>query len=331
MGGNLFKLGRIPKANYLKIEKQVANYLNQKIGNSNYAIPRYYGDKADFGDLDILINSSQIESWDQLKTDIVTDLNINQYKSIGNVFSTVYSDFQVDFFIKSEPYFKSTYNFLCFNDVGNIIGRIFKRFNLKYGEKGLLYVFRRKTQESYSKEIIVSIDFEKIYSFLELDYKVWKKGFSNRESLFKWVIASPFFSTKPYLENNKSIQRRKQRPTIIAFINFLKDNNITKSPQYLEKEDYLEIIDNYFPEAGLLEAIKKEKDREVYVNVIREKYNGRIIMALFPDLKGKELGRFITAFQAQFHNHEEYFYNALPETIINLLTTFKKEYDIRRT
>lgn len=331
MGGNLFKLGRISKIDYLKIEERVTKYLDEKIGRGNYAIPKYYENKADFGDLDILINSSKIEDWNQLKEDIVTDLNINKYKSVGNVFSTVYANFQVDFFIKSNIYFKSTYNFLCFNDVGNIIGRIFKRFNLKYGEKGLLYVYRRDTQESYSKDLIVSMDFEKIYTFLKLDYKIWASGFLDKEALFKWVIASPYFSTKPYLENNKAIQKRKQRPTMIAFIAYLKANNIKKEPKYLEKEAYLKTIANYFPEANLIEVIKEEQEREVYVASIRAKYNGRIIMSLFPDLNGKALGSFMTDFQSQFEDHEAYLFNVSAETIINLLTTFKKDYDTRRT
>lgn len=331
MGGNLFQLGRLPRKDYLIIEKLISNYLNTKIGAHNYLIPRYYNDKIDFGDLDVLINSSKIEDWKTLKTEIVSDLQVTKHKSVGNIFSTVFHNFQVDFFIKSEPYFFSTYNFMCFNDVGNIIGRMFRQFNLKYGEKGLLYVYRRESQESYSKDIEISKDFEKMITFLELDYQAWLVGFPNKKELFNWVTASPFFSTKPYLDVNKAIQKRKQRPTIMAFISYLKANSIEKSPEYLSKKDYIPIIDNYFPEAELLDKIKREEEREAFVNSIRAKYNGRIIMDLFPELKGKALGGFMTYFQSQFIDYENTLYNAAAEDIITLLIKVKKEYDNRDT
>nr|WP_321233847.1 hypothetical protein [uncultured Psychroserpens sp.] len=331
MGGNLFKLGRISKAEYLKIEAKVSKYLDKKIGTNNYVIPRYYSDKEDFGDLDILINSSEIEDWQQLKLDIVADLNIQQHKSVGNVFSTVYDNFQVDYFTKSDTYFNSSYSFLCFNDVGNFIGRMVRRFNLKYGEKGLLYVYRRTNQDNYSKDIPITLDFEKIFTFLGLDYKVWEIGFASREVLFDWIIESPYFSTAPYLEENKAIQKRKQRTTVIAFIDYLKSNKIEKKPEFLERDDYLNTIHNYFPEANLLSEIEKEQKRKAYIEVIRNKYNGRIIMALFPELNGKELGSFMTQFQTKFENHETLIYESSSEEVVNLLITFKKEYDNRRS
>jgi hypothetical protein len=63
MGGNLFKLGRKPKLEYLEIETEIRSYLDQKIGDT-YRIPRFYGDKPDFGDMDILVSDAVAnESW----------------------------------------------------------------------------------------------------------------------------------------------------------------------------------------------------------------------------------------------------------------------------
>ena len=53
MGGNLFKLGRKPRAEYLEIEAEVRSFLDDLIGEEGYRIPRYYGDKPEFGDLDV--------------------------------------------------------------------------------------------------------------------------------------------------------------------------------------------------------------------------------------------------------------------------------------
>ncbi|MDJ0647162.1 MAG: hypothetical protein QNJ60_00510 [Xenococcaceae cyanobacterium MO_188.B19] len=55
MGGNLYKIDRISKAEYLKIETEIRKYLDEKL-NHAYKIPRFYSNKPDFGNLDIIIN-----------------------------------------------------------------------------------------------------------------------------------------------------------------------------------------------------------------------------------------------------------------------------------
>ena len=74
MGGNLFKLGRLPKDEYLKVEATIKPYLDKKLGGF-YRIPRYYFSKPDFGDLDIIVSSEVItDGWDTLKAAIIQDL-----------------------------------------------------------------------------------------------------------------------------------------------------------------------------------------------------------------------------------------------------------------
>lgn len=309
MGGNLFKLGRLPKAQYLEIEQSLLPYLEQKFGEY-FRIPRYYGDKADFGDLDIVLSSAAIKTtWQELKREILTDLNITESKSMGGVLSSVYRDFQVDFFIKDETYFLSTYHFLCYNDIGNLVGKICRRFNLKYGEKGLAYVFRR-ADGHYVKDIPVSLDFQKIYAFLQLDYQQWESGFKNRSAMFEWVMASPYFSVAPYQKLSKTMEKRaKERPTIRYFLDYIEEHKIDKTYAYLEdKKAYLPMIADFFLEANLLEKVAAERQREAYVLDIRQKYNGKIVMSLLPELQGKSLGVFMQAFQAQFEDYEKELY-----------------------
>ena len=108
MGGNLFKLGRLPKAEYLEVENDLREYLDQKLGDL-YRIPRYYRHKSDFGDVDIIVSAAAIQStWQDLRMELIRDLGIQQHKSLGSVFSTVYQNFQVDFFYREHRYFDST-------------------------------------------------------------------------------------------------------------------------------------------------------------------------------------------------------------------------------
>jgi len=305
MGGNLFKLGRLPRKEYLQIEGTLRQYLDQKLGNG-YRIPRYYRNKPDFGDVDIIISDAAIQtSWQDLRMEFVQDLGIQEYKSAGAVFSTVYQNFQVDFFHREQRYFESTYNYLSFNDIGNILGKIFKRFNLKYGEQGLLYVFRR-ADGHYQKDLEVSQDCERIFEFLQLDYAQWARDFDTLDEMFRWATASPYFSIQPYQEQDATtVQRVKGRTTMRRFVEWLDAEGITQSYTFLEDRDaYLPAINDFFPEAKLLEKIEQERARETVLTQLREKYSGKIVMQLFPELQGVELGAFMRSFQAQWEDYE---------------------------
>lgn len=323
MGGNLFKLGRVSKTRYKEIENSLKPYLDAKLEN-HYRIPKYYADKADFGDLDILVSSAAVKSnWQDLKKAIASDLRLNQFQNQGRVFSTVYQNFQVDFFLIQKKYFESTYNFLCYNDIGNLIGKIFRKFNLKYGERGLEYVFRREDNH-YVKDIPVSQDFEKMYAFIGLDYARWEKGFDNREEMFEWVIASPYFSVQPYQKLSRSMEKRqRERATIQRFLQFLETYHIEKTYQYKEnRDDYIPMIADYFPEADLITKIEAEKEREAFLKVIKAKFNGKIVMELLPHLKGKELGGFIKMFKESVDDFEEVIYHTTPNEVKRMILNF---------
>jgi hypothetical protein len=327
MGGNLFKLGRLPKARYLEIEGELKHYLDQKLGDL-YRIPRYYRDKPDFGDADIIVSDAAIQtSWQDLRMELIVDLGIKEHKSLGAVFSTVYQNFQVDFFYREHRYFDSTYNYLSFNDVGNILGKIFKRFNLKYGEQGLLYVFRR-ADGHFQKDLEVSQDFERIFAFLQLDYAHWLRGFDTLDELFRWATASPYFSIQPYQEQDATTsQRVKERTTMRRFVEWLEEQGVSQKFEFeADRDAYLPMIAAFFPEGHLLEKIELERQREAYVLRVREKYSGQVIMRLFPDLQGKALGDFMRSFEAQWADHEAVLAGMDGEEIADQLRLFKASY-----
>ena len=326
MGGNLFKLGRIPKEEYLVIEQEIRAYLDQKWAGF-YRIPRYYTEKPDFGDLDIIFSQDAIiKNWLETRQEIMNDLGITQSKSAGSVFSTVYKNFQVDYFLVQSQYLESTYNFLSFNDLGNLLGKIFRRFNLKYGDRGLVYVFRREDGH-YKKDLKVSTDFQKICAFLELDYQQWMNGFGTLEAMFEWVIASKYFSVKPYQKQQESDtmkKRAKNRPTVERFLKFISEKNIQKTFEYLpDKEDYITFIDSFFPEAELLNQIRLEQEAEAKAMEINQKFNGKIIMSLRPELEGKVLGDFIVDFKGSFSDFDSYILSSSEDEIREKIINFK--------
>lgn len=325
MGGNLFKLGRLPRKEYLDIEAELRPYLDEKFGQ-HYKIPRYYGDKADFGDVDILLSSAYNSNWQALQSEILADLEITESFSQQRLLSTNYHNFQVDFFFISEECFESTYHFLCFNDLGNLLGKIFRRFNLKYGEKGLFYVFRRE-EGNYKKDILLSRDFPKILSFLDLSYEEWNKGFESLEQLFAWVIASPYFSVAPYQKLDRvTAQRARKRKTMSRFLDYLEEHQISKAyPFNQDRSVYLDKIAQFFPEVPLFKIIEEEREQERIVEQIRARFNGQIVMSLIPELKGKALGEFIVAFKNQYQEFQKDILQLSPEGVKEAILAFHQE------
>ena len=330
MGGNLFKLGRLPRARYLDIESDIRAYLDRTFGNAFYRIPRYYGDKVDFGDLDVILSGDIPMTVEAVRARITSDLGITRHKLTGAVWSTVYRDFQVDYFEKPAAIFESTYNFFCFNDLGNLLGKLFRRFNLKYGEDGLFWVFRRQGgpanagASGYRKDILLSRDYRRIFSFLGLDPAPWEHGFADLPSMFRWVVSSPCFTVEPFLRRATTTEKRaKERPTFRAFIRFLEDHGIEKAHAFeADRDRYIPHVAQHFPEAGLRDAIAAERAAEERDAVIRSKFDGNIVMQEVPGLSGKKLGEFIRQFRAQSPDIDDRIYQASPADVRAMIRAF---------
>jgi hypothetical protein len=321
MGGKLFNLPRMPRAQYLLLESDMRVYLDKKLPDE-YRIPRAYGDKPDFGDMDIIISS--FPEWGEVRQEIIKDLGITQHRSAGHVYSTVYKGLQTDFFATPKKYLESTYTFMSFNDLGNFIGRMCRRFNLKYGEEGLSYVYRRPSNENYKRDLELTQDFKKICDFLGLEYETWVKGFDSLEHLYRWTIESPYFSVVPYLDEMKGNLRGRaqERTTVTKFVEWLEENKIDKRPEFAERSSYLPMIIDYLPEANLQERLEAEYQKEQRDIELASKFSGKLVMKLLPKLEGKELGKFIMDFKASFEDFEGFVLSSSESEIEKKLLEF---------
>jgi len=320
MGGKLFNLPRMPRAQYLVLEAEVRRFLDTKIPGK-FRIPRYYGDKPDFGDMDVIV--ARISNWEELKTDILRHFSIVDCKTVGHVFSTSLRGLQTDFFMVPEEDLETTYTFMSFNDLGNFIGRICRRFDLKYGERGLEYVYRR-ANGNYVENIAVSRDFQATCQFLGLDYSAFEQGFASLTEVFDWVIASPYFSVAPYLDDQTSnLQKRiGDRTTVARFVDYLRAKNIDKRPEFQDRKDYLEEVARAFPKARLLERIEAAKQAEARSIINSEKFNGKRVMRLLPGLEGERLGILIRHFKASIVDFDDWVFNTDEHEIDARLLSF---------
>jgi len=310
----------MPRADYLEREAEVRRYLDGKLPGQ-YRIPRYYDDKADFGDMDVLVASRP--DWDQVRAEIVADLGITQIKSVGHVYSTVHRGLQTDFFAVPERYLDSMHDFMSFNDLGNLVGRICRRFDLKHGERGLAYVYRRASG-NYTRDLELTQDFARVCQFLGLDHARWRTGFASLPAIFEWVIASPWFSVAPYLdEPSGPIQRRVQlRPTVARFVEYLRERGIDKRVAYEDRQAYLPMVIAAFPDADLAAQIERERAAEARQGALSARFNGKLVMRLVPGVEGKALGELIVRFKASFEDFDAWVLATPQEDIERAIVAF---------
>jgi len=330
MGGNLLTKGkRIPRNKYLIIEKEIREYLDLLIGKDKYRIPRYYDTKSDFGDLDILLDNSVINNKKinviSFKDRIQSELSLPICKFNNGILTTLYKGFQVDYFPVDKSKLNITANYMDYN-IGNFIGKITRRFNLKYGMDGLYYVYRGDDNH-YKREKFISNDTKKIFELFDLDYNTWKNGFDSNLDSYKLVIKSKYFSTYTYLSPKQGTKKRaKDRPEFNNFITWLKDNSIERSFEFTSNEAKYDLINYHFPNINLIEYIKESDDIYKQKKLIKSKFNGNIVMNLIPNLNGKYLGKFMSNFTEYIENNygdfNNYISNTTQEVINNKIVKF---------
>ena len=293
MGGKLFHSPRMPRADYLEREAAVRVALDGIIPGA-YRILCVYGDKADFGDMDILCASGPDGAsgprWEAVRDRIVEALGVTDTKAVGHVYSLAYRGLQTDLFTVEPRYLDSMYDFMSFNDVGNFIGRICRRFDLKYGEHGLSHVYRGDGG-NFVRELALTQDFARVCGFLGLDHAAWQAGFASLPAVFEWVIASPYFSVAPYLDVPEGTMRaRGDRPTVTRFISYLRERAIDKRAVMAERSAQLPAVLAAFPDAdlpGQLAQARAAQDRHVE---LRRRFSGERVMRLCPGVRGRALG-----------------------------------------
>jgi len=291
----------------------------------------YYSAKEDFGDLDVLVKAN---------TDVVRDAVIQHfgftpikemkkdpnYSTNHNCFSFLYDNFQIDLICTVADY-ETSIAYYSFNDVGNILGRFFHKFGLKYGHQGLIYPLR--DERGIRKEILVTKDQTKILEFLGLNPEKWNKGFTTLEDIFEWVATGKYFNPALFDELSAINEKRdRKRKTFSRFLDWLEETK----PKANQTSFFDKIVDEYFPNRlvgtideffgsnvrGEVNKFHIEMERE---NRIKEKYNGEIVMEI-TGLKGQELGAFMNKFKIHDDgSFDDYILETDPELIKQYIKT----------
>jgi len=300
MGGNALKntiTKRLNANEYFLLENEVVKKLESILPNTKIAAIPAYRTKADFGDMDVLINSEELpQNW---KTLVSSIFQSNESISNGDVFSTDYKQFQIDLIVIQNKYFDIAHSYFSFNDLGNLIGRIAHKMGFKYGHKGLLYPFR--DGDYLFKEIEVSTELSKILPFLGYDYQKFTNGFNGPIDIFNYTSSSPFFNPSTYLLDNRNYKakvRDSKRKTYMGFLKWIEGQEDLNNFQFpVSKQDWLGRAYEHFP---TFQTKYSSTHKEFIENkIIKTKFNGTIIQEL-TNLSGKPLSIFMNQFKEQF-------------------------------
>lgn len=307
MGGNALKntvTRRYEKAEYEVLRDQVLHQLRTDFPKQKIADIPAYRTKPSFGDLDILMETEGLTI--NLLDYIKTRFQPNEIYANNHVYSFDYQQFQIDIIGSSSADFDISLNYFAWNDLGNIIGRLYHKMGFKYGHDGLTLIVRDGNY--IMGEISLSKDITKILQFAELDPERFKQGFDTLEDIFLYSASSPYFNKQIYLFDNRNHASRirdKKRATYNALLKWLETQDNLNAYEWDSmrehggrqiKELFLQRAFDQFPHAKpQYEALLQEYERK---KRIQGKFNGGLVMEL-TGLEGKKLGNFMQYLRAQ--------------------------------
>lgn len=300
MGGNAlasYGARRFSAEEYRRLLREVLILLDkfEPVG-----IP-YYKNKLSFGDMDLIVRSLQSHEYEE----ILCLLGSNTYLRNGEVMSVLYREMQIDIIPMKPEEVSTSLVYYSYNDLGNLMGKIFHKFGVKYGHRGLTLPV--KDGDYGLGEVVLSREAKKIFEFGGFDHQRYLCGFNDLEEIFKYVIGSTYFNAdifKYEALNHVNRRRDSKRQTYHSFLEYLantKDSDgysiaegystVNRGYKFFsDKAFYLPKIFHAFPEAkaehdALLEQRKLRQ-------AIKEKFNGNMVMEV-TGLEGNSLGKFM--------------------------------------
>ena len=165
---------------------------------------------------------------------------------------------------------------------------------------------------------------------MDYDYNEYLKGFNTKEDIFNFSVSTMYFKRDRFLMENlshKDRKRNRKRKTYHEFLEFVDKNEISdKEDNHLNslnsKEWFLR-INSVFPSSNFIIKVIDMKEKEQIRRKISEKFNGNILMEHFPELQGKELGKWIGLFRQSYLNWDTF---VLTHTTEEILEEFKQFY-----
>lgn len=305
MGGKAFpnlKTARLDKNGFMTVATACMARLERQFPDNQFKVIDSYRSKESFGDLDILWCGPSIE-----RESMRQALKASHTQPNGPVtsFAIPLNEemiFQVDLIHVQCNEMESASSYFAFNDLGNLLGRIFHRMGLKLGHKGLCFVVREDGNDSHAiKEVVLTRSWKEALEFVGYDFETWQKGFDTLEDVFRFAVNNPLANRTIFRldeTNHQARVRDRKRKTYQEFLRWVHDpaNGIPENEMIPKSElraMYLQKAFDTFPQfKSEFNAIQKEMDER---REAKRKFNGDLVRGL-TGLEGQDLGNFMRSF-----------------------------------
>ena len=257
-----------------------------------------YREKADFGDLDILVSIKPGQVMELLSNTPLAGQPSIRNGSVVSVGMPLDGGglLQVDLISAPEHEFDFSAGYFAWNDLGNLVGRIAHKMGIKLGHDGLWLPMRDGT--NLFDEILLTRDFSEALDFLGFDSARWRAGFDNVEQIYDYVSKGSRFNPDIFNLDNRNHTARvrdKKRPVYTGFLAWMDERPELKRFDWNpDKSAYLPAIFEGFPQSKgdhseSVARLQKAADTKA-------KFNGEVVSAQ-TGLSGKDLGSFIAEFK----------------------------------
>ena len=297
MGGNAlsFETRRVSKEEYLQLVQELESKVSEGASDRIFLPIEPYRNKKDFGDIDVLVNADGVKdrvAW------IQELFSPREIYSNSNVHSFDYKGVQVDFIFPKIEDFVSSFWYFSYNDLGNLLGRIYHKLGLKFGHDGLSMTIRE--DDHVIGEINLTKNIDEILEFGGYSVDRFHEGFDELEDIFKYVASSPFYEYSIFDFENRNYTARvrdRKRKTYTEFLKWALEN--PTKPMHAWSKDKSVYLPFIFARFGKEDEYRSIIEKNEIRKMVKEKFNGELVMKLV-GLSGKELGAFMTSFKEVF-------------------------------
>ena len=306
MGGHAMKnygVERLTKEQY----DEVLSALTITLPYKTVAIPSYRA-KDSFGDCDLLTTATD----EAFEKSLSKDFALLGKKKNGSVTSYAlkygnFPPFQFDLIKARDESFKFHYNYLSYNDLGNLIGRVAAAFGFKFAHDGLYILawYSHKGEErsvarvkengktndhaEYKMEKLFISNFDQALEFLGFDSSRFAQGFNTIDDILDYVASSKYFCKDFFLFENRNHDQRKKdvkRPTYTKALEYFDTLVETKSRDEVTRAFKADVAKKYPSIINIKRSMRKEVKRKY---VLSRRLSSRRVVWLYGRLFNKRL------------------------------------------
>lgn len=154
-----------------------------------------------------------------------------------------------------------------------------------------------ETHQSTVGYVVVTQNTSVLFKILEMDEAIFEAGFYSQEEMFAFIATTPYLKSEKFTQLNKKYEKQ----VFYDFQEYLLSNNIQTSGKNITLEHVDSCVDFDF-----LAEIEKLDIKEFRKRTAIQKFSGKTLIDLIPDIDKKKIGRHLKKFKHSFGDVETY-------------------------